>query len=298
MIQNHRLSTFLVAASLGSAAIFVPGLAKAETVQTCAGFIDTLPATITTQGVWCLRKDVSTSITTGAAITVATNNVTIDCNNFKLGGLAAGDATLALGVQSVGRSGTSVRNCSIRGFYRGVSLAGSAQSVGNSLFEQNTQTGIYIVGTGAVVRGNRVFDTGGSTDPAGASKTAHGIFLQYDNAMEGEHLVLDNYVAGVAATSGSSGSAIGILSYIRRGVVANNTVSTVQGAGGGWSFGISNRLSPGSVVFRENNVLNGTSTKITGVGLECFGALAKDNVVKGFVTGADACVDAGGNYMP
>ena len=36
----------------------------------------------------------------GAAITIATNNVTIDCNGFKLGGLSAGPSTFANGIQA------------------------------------------------------------------------------------------------------------------------------------------------------------------------------------------------------
>ena len=51
----------------------------AQSYDSCAGFIDSLPATITTQGTWCLRGDLATSVTSGNAITIATNNVTIDC---------------------------------------------------------------------------------------------------------------------------------------------------------------------------------------------------------------------------
>jgi hypothetical protein len=43
------------------------------------------------QGVWCLRKDQSTANTSGSAITINTNNVTVDCNDFKIGELAAGN---------------------------------------------------------------------------------------------------------------------------------------------------------------------------------------------------------------
>src|SRR5690606_25516601 len=62
-----------------------------ETFDTCTSFIPSLPTVITSQGTWCLDKNLGTAITGGNAITVATNNVTIDCNGFKIGGLAAGD---------------------------------------------------------------------------------------------------------------------------------------------------------------------------------------------------------------
>src|SRR5690606_11400981 len=49
----------LLAAVAGLA--FAPGNARAENHHTCEGFIDALPATISTQGVWCLRKDLATN---------------------------------------------------------------------------------------------------------------------------------------------------------------------------------------------------------------------------------------------
>jgi hypothetical protein len=57
------------------AAAASPALA-AESYDNCTGFIDPLPAVITTQGTWCLRKDLRTAVASGHAITIATNNVT------------------------------------------------------------------------------------------------------------------------------------------------------------------------------------------------------------------------------
>ena len=70
----------------------------AESYDNCAGFITSLPAVISSQGTWCMKQDLATAVTSGFVITVATNNVTIDCNNFKLGGLAAGAGTQASGI--------------------------------------------------------------------------------------------------------------------------------------------------------------------------------------------------------
>src|SRR5262245_20959189 len=74
--------------------LFVLPAVAAESYDACAGFIDTVPTTISTQGVWCLRKDLATAVSNGAAISIEANNVTIDCNGFKLGGLAAGPGSL------------------------------------------------------------------------------------------------------------------------------------------------------------------------------------------------------------
>src|SRR5690606_2774500 len=82
-IKEHAMTTtayrLLAALLLLGGLLAVPSPARAaETYNTCAGFIDSAPATISKQGVWCLRKNLSTNISSGNAITIATNNVTID----------------------------------------------------------------------------------------------------------------------------------------------------------------------------------------------------------------------------
>ena len=59
-----------------------------------------LPAIITTGGTHCLTQNRSTSIASGAAITIAAHNVTLDLNGWRLGGFAAGTATQATGIRS------------------------------------------------------------------------------------------------------------------------------------------------------------------------------------------------------
>src|SRR6188472_3928576 len=88
----------------------------AESYDNCTGFITSLPAVISTQGTWCFKQDLNTSISSGSAISVNTNNVTLDCNNFKLGGLLAGPNSSTIGVYSFnGRQNIAILNCSIRG---------------------------------------------------------------------------------------------------------------------------------------------------------------------------------------
>lgn len=60
----------------------------------------------TEQGVWRLRADISTAVSSGNAITVNSNNVIIDCNHFKPGGLAAGIGTQAIGIAGFDRLNT------------------------------------------------------------------------------------------------------------------------------------------------------------------------------------------------
>src|SRR5688572_6542302 len=136
--RNSMLRPLLLLATL---ALVAP--AHAETVNCIP--INSLPATLTTQGVYCLKQDLSTPIATGNAITVAVNNVTLDCNGYKLGGLAAGSATRTNGVFAQDRLNVVVRNCNIRGFYAGVWMQGGASHVveGNRM-EGNTYAGVGV----------------------------------------------------------------------------------------------------------------------------------------------------------
>lgn len=182
---RRLLAAFVLLA--GVAGALVTGNARAEAYHTCAGFIDSVPATISSQGVWCLRKDLGTNITSGEAITIAANNVTIDCNDFKVGGLAAGDATRTYGIYANNRQNATVRNCNVRGFFMGILLNGVGHLVEDNRLDNNLFVGISVSGrdNNNLVQRNRIFDTGGSGNST-------GIYTNGD--------VIDNTVAGMFST--------------------------------------------------------------------------------------------------
>ena len=183
----------LIAALLLLTGIFAaPTSARAaQSYDNCTAFIDTIPATISTQGTWCLRHDVTTAITSGNAITIATNNVTIDCNDFKVGGLQAGNSSTANGIYAYGHLNATVRHCNVRGFYNGINLEGSGGGhlVEDNRLDQSLSIGINVVGDNNLVQRNRVYDTGGYPGNA----YSYGIIASAD--------VVDNIVAGVFATA-------------------------------------------------------------------------------------------------
>src|SRR5690606_22871566 len=114
-----RVEALLVWGFLLVSSFLLPlGAQAAEDYDSCTGYIDSVPVSIHEQGVWCLRKDLSTAITIGQAIYVGGNNITIDCNGYKLGGLGAGPATQATGIYSYTVTNLSIRRCNIRGFMR------------------------------------------------------------------------------------------------------------------------------------------------------------------------------------
>jgi hypothetical protein len=281
---------FPAAALLLAGLIAVPASVRAaQSYDNCTGFIDSVPATITTQGTWCLRQDIATAITSGEAITIATNNVTIDCNNFKLGGLAAGAGTNATGILASNRLNATVRHCNIRGFYRGLYFtdsAGGGHTAEDNRFDGNTYMGLWMEGDGSVVRRNRVFDTGGST----LTSNAYGMATFYSVD------VMDNTISGVAATSGGNGNATGLYTYGNRdGRIVGNGVRGLVKDGTGSAYGIYNHTS-NRVTLVGNHVVGDGST---GTGLLCTNSNGRtqSNVINGFLSAILGCGDAGGNDL-
>lgn len=273
--------------------------AAAESFHTCTGTITTLPAVITTPGTWCLATDLGTSITTGTAISVNTNNVTIDCNNFRIGGLAAGLATQTIGINADTRTNITVRNCNIRGFWYGVNMGGDGALAENNRFDGNTWVSLGIGGEGSTARGNRILNTGGSTYVIANQVKAVGL---YSN---GNVEIYDNVVNGARARADTNGFAFGINSINNvSGSVYRNQVKNIYADGTGYANGISFFGSTGRITVFENNVI-GLGSGVSGnvVGIWCPASnkvLITGNVVNGFTYLTDSCayVEDNSFYAP
>lgn len=191
----HRESSVLLRTAT---LVFSNGHARAE-VQDCLEIV-ALPAVITTTGVHCLKGDLATAATSGNAITVNANNVIIDLNGFKLGGLGGGSSTTAIGIYALDRQNITVRNGSVRGFSRSVHFdatgdasngASRGHIVEDMRIEAGRLVGIHIEGRHSIVRNNFVFDTGN-----GSATIARGIFVQNGPG----HTIMGNVVSGVTET--------------------------------------------------------------------------------------------------
>ena len=253
----------------------------AESYDSCSGFIDALPATITRSGTWCLRHDLGTAIASGAAIEVAANNVTIDCNDFKLGGLAAGNGSKAHGISLSGRLNLTVRNCSIRGFGIGVFARGEGGGhvIEDNRFDGNLSTAITT--DHAVVRRNLVSGTGGYI--VGVSTAAISAYGTSD--------VLDNIISGVRVES-SVGKATGIRVYSSfGGTVSGNRVSGVAGAGSQVVVAI--EVATGGRVAVRDNILQSDIAGSTGILCDSTQVRVRGTMATGFATATSGCGDAG-----
>ena len=277
------------------------GALAAESYDNCTGVITSLPTVISSQGTWCLKQSLSTALTSGYAIEIATNNVTIDCNGFRISDTGAGTGTTMIGLHADSHVNLTVRNCSVNSFYVGLSFVGAS---GGHLVEHNRVTNstfagisVHNLSTGknaSVLRDNQVLYTGGSTVIA----NAYGIFTS--QVVD----VLENTVSGVTARAGGGGSAYGIATvdndYANGANISGNRVRDLKRDGGGQSFGIIGTVSSAGssrrVIIRDNDLGNG-GTGSTGINCYDSTSVIRDNVVHDFTNATSICADGGGNVQ-
>jgi len=284
--MDYRLH-FLVLPMLSLLSLAPSSASAAESYDNCTGTIASLPATVSTPGTWCLKSDLNTAITTGNAITIANNNVTIDCNDFKIDGLAAGAGTSTNGIFASNRLNATIRHCNVRGFYMGVKLLGTGGGhvLEDNRLDSNTYIGLYVQGDGSVIRRNQVLDTGGSTNSA----PGYGINTVYSVD------VLNNAISGVTARSGGGGAAYGIATSSNTGGSINgNRVRDLLRDSGKGAYGILNSAS-GRLVMRDNDLVGDGATATFGIVCSNTAGRAKNNVIDGFATTISGCGDAGTN---
>jgi hypothetical protein len=289
------LRALLITVIVSLTALLNPTSAHAaQSYDNCTGFITSLPATITTQGTWCLNADLTTAITSGVAINVAANNVTIDCNDFKLGGLAAGAGTQTNGIYANTRDNLTIRRCNIRGFYGAVYIYnGTGHLVEDNRFDGNTGSGVDVEGTSSIIRRNLIIATGGSS----LDNSNFGIYTR------GSVDVLDNTISGVAA-SGTNNSVFGIIAITNPGgSISGNRVRGVIKTGAGIAYGITSGIGSDSagthrITVRNNDVVGDDSTGSVGVSCATAQGRATGNVIGGFATAINTCSGTNNEIVP
>jgi hypothetical protein len=261
----------------------------AESYDNCAGTVTSLPATIGTAGVWCMKGDLATGMASGTAITINASNVTLDCNHFRLGGLAAGTSTQAIGIGSMSRNNVTVRNCNVRGFLKGINLVGSGNVVEDNRLDGNTLYGVHVDGEDFLIRRNLVTQTG----PSPIYSDSYGI-LTYGAS----GVVEQNLVSGVVANQASSwGGAAGIVVASSYTVVRGNDVTGISSSpADGIAVGIAGSGTKSKVIDNTVSSLIGPTRR----GLSCPGdstSVAIRNTISDVTSAIYACTDGGGNVV-
>jgi parallel beta-helix repeat protein len=125
--------------------------------------ISSVPYTISEPGLYYLTKNLAYSGTTGAAITVEANDVTIDLMGFALSGAGASSGT-NYGIYMNGRRNVEIRNGTVRDFgYHGIgetAVAGKDHVVINIRAISNGWDGIRLNGYGNLVQGCTASENG------------------------------------------------------------------------------------------------------------------------------------------
>jgi Right handed beta helix region len=275
-----RLLPLLVLASSA------PG-ARAETTECTV--IASVPTTLSSPGVYCLKSSFSTNLATGTAIYVNANNVTLDMNGYKLGNLAAGTGTFAIGIYT-GHQNVTVRNGTIRGYFYGIRLlGGGGHLVEDVRLDGNTYYGLAVGGPGNVVRRNQIVNTGGSTYYANSGATG----LDSNGA---DARILDNEITGTTAPGPTAGSrAVYVVG--EGSVISSNRISGTAAQAGGYAVGISWGFGSGLIL--DNSVVG-----VAGMAAQQYSAVsinggntvlcAGNRSVK-FTLVTFQCQDGGGN---
>lgn len=268
------------------ATALLSSLAHAETTQ--CNVVPTVPFTINSQGIWCFTGDLATNVGTGSAITIAVNNVTLDMNGYKLGGLAAGNATQTVGISGVDRFNVTIRNGTIRGFLNGIELSGGqGHLIEDVRAEQNKQFGILVGADNSIVRNNIVVDTGGS---AVADKDdAAGIRIFLNGGVPDGVRILANDVTGVEASGLGAGLRVGPAQNV---IISGNRVTGVSSTGGEDTAGIALGFAFAIV---ENNSIYSRLGIDYGIQYVISAGGYKDNIVGGATTAFSSGTDLGGN---
>lgn len=279
-----RYLTFLFV--FGSMAL-LPRAAAADVITDCTRVIRFLPVTINNPGIYCLESNESTSITTGAAITVNANDVTIDLKGHKIDGSGAGAGTLTVGVSASGRRGVTVRNGRIRGFSHGVTIQGTGTIIEDVSFDSNTDVGAYCSGTACTVRRNTVVNTGGAVLPPPGTESSVGI-VNYSHAGQ----TYDNTVSSFLNLANQTPYAIEV-GLATGGIVRNNRLI---GPGSGQGVGI-HVLLGGGVLPTSAVLVSGNEIVLfhTGIGGAAGVCRATSNRLLDVGTPIVGCADAGDN---
>jgi hypothetical protein len=171
---------------IAAMAFMLTVLAMETEAQDCKK-INSLPASITAGGNYCLTKDLSTSISSAtevAAIEIRADNVLLDLGGFTISYNPPDSTSVVRAIRTFGvRRSVTVRNGTIKGFIGAVYLIGDnvgLNNAGNVVEHLRVQDclnfGILIYGTGNIVRDNHVVNTVGRPDVASGIATAIGAF--------------------------------------------------------------------------------------------------------------------------
>jgi len=249
--------------------------------------ITAVPATLSSNGRYCLTQDVSMGGTSGAAITIDADAVALDLQGHTVRGSGAANVS-TVGINVAGHKYFDIGNGSIAGFSRGVAVVadGATRSRAGAVHDLDVHRsflyGLLIDCDGCSVRDNAVTDT---SLPAGfPGYTVDGI------AVEGT----GDQVTGnrVYSTRNASGETIAFAVGAANSTIARNGAFDTHGASDN-AYGY---LISGVSSLLVDNTAQGFSTCywVQGAAMKYRGNLA-NACATSYGGGASGSGDLGGN---
>ena len=259
--------------------LFVAGSALAHTTQ-CQS-ITAFPVVINTPGKYCVEKSTVYNTVLGAAITIESDNVTIDFNQHTLLGWSSSSNDLVAAIVANNHKNITLRSGWISGFPRGIAITGNSSDSRGHIIENMKvsnfySTAITLNGDSSLLRNNKIYSS--SYNARAGNKTGmqlsgsdirvlgNYIFGVYTNATGDAHgirlisapraLVKNNALSDLLTTD-SSTLVYGILINQSSGVVLSN--NRLLGIAGGGIFFDSNSSGKYS-----RNITQGVTTPFTG----------------------------------
>jgi hypothetical protein len=159
--MSNALVRLLSACGLAACLYLPSGQGHAETVLCDA--ITSVPIVISTPGNYCLARDLTMSADAAAAIVVAANHVSLDCNDRSITRYSSSSASY--GVLASERAWVKVRGCSLHLFPTGIALVRMKQGEVSGNTITTSGQGILATGDGIDIDGNVVTALYGSTGP-------------------------------------------------------------------------------------------------------------------------------------
>jgi hypothetical protein len=223
------------------------------------------------------------------AIDITASNVVFDLNGHRIGGLNLGPATPVTGIHALDRKNVTIKNGTVRGFQQAVYFfansftASSGHRIEGIRVEESTGNGMIVSGTGNIIRGNQVLNTGGvGNQNKGISVSGPG------------NRILNN---DVIETVGSNGAiAFGIMVGQGDGnIVEKNRVTNQTVQSGSAGIQLSGPDDSSTSVLVIGNRVSGYETGVSA-DIIIGSAKCRDNFFAADVTTyLNNCTDAGNN---
>ena len=257
------------------------------------------PTVINQPGVYCLTRNQSVNMASGAAISIEAGDVELDLAGFRITNEFSRVDTTATGIFTGSNSGITIRNGTLRGFSTGINmLEGRSNIVEKMRITGSNNTAIRVGGINALVRDNVVEAIGNQVEPGGEVDEACGIKVD----LFGHARVVGNRIFTVRAQV----SAAAICFTPGQGVAENNTSQEIRinvpGGVNGAGVKVRNAGFPGSVMVVGNKFAGvpswqAGSTAIDVIATPNTATVCKDNIMSFYQTALSSCTDAGGNSL-